>query len=102
MGIGSGALLAVAATNPQQMPFARFYKYYNPGSPSRFGPYLTRGYGGPPHALDDAQRLLSLKYKPTGVQDVRVPWYEYVSGGTKVKPHYGQPGGGWEWFRPSF
>jgi len=84
-----------------QKAFQPYWKYYNPLSPSREGPYLTRGWRAPygeDWAL--AQEQLSLKIRPTDVKRVKVPICEYVKHPGRIKPHYGQPGGGKEWIRP--
>jgi len=85
-------------------PFAPYYKYYNPESPSKLGPWLTRGYFGAPYGrnFDAARSALSLPLRPTGVERVRVPILEWVRGPGVVESNFGQPGGGLEWFRPFF
>jgi RHS repeat-associated protein len=103
IGIGSGVLLAAAATNPAAArgSFQPFWRYVDSaeeaairagGSPGR---WMVRG-PVPPYAIDDAAEALNIGHDVASVVPVKVPWWQPVAGPRPVE-------GGWpgalEWYR---
>jgi RHS repeat-associated protein len=81
-----------------------FYQYYPAGNPTYSSPYLTRGWGwkAPYKTGQEAVEKLSLPpHNPgTAVREVKVNPFQYLKGPGRVKPEFGQPGGGIEYKFP--
>jgi RHS repeat-associated protein len=80
-----------------------FWQYFPAGNPAYASRWMTRGAGfKPPYAPGaDARGPLSLPpWNPgTAVRGVVPSWWQAVRGPRAVRPGFGQPGGGAEYYR---
>jgi hypothetical protein len=75
-----------------------YYQYYPAGNERYTSPYLTRGRGfsQPFKTGTEAAEKLSLPpYNPgTAVRTIRPNPFRYIKGPQRIRPKFGQPGGG--------